>query len=176
MSHDEVIAAAGHPVSRVCQHCGKAEAEPGNAMPLCGACRESLAQRPFPGWIRFSAVVVVALLAAAIIDLPASLRAGIAFKRGKRAEARGNFAAAIDEYKTVFDSFPSSTVVAVRLVVVCCRAGRPDAAAGPLQALQGKKLPQQKVGEVNRAIDELRRKQQQPGQQQPGQEQPGQEP
>ena len=49
----------------MCSHCGWIPAEEGYAMLLCGRCRELLAKRPFPQWIKLSCISIAILLAVA---------------------------------------------------------------------------------------------------------------
>lgn len=156
MSTNAEIAALS-PSSSACRQCGTGEVEPGYAMQLCAPCRSALAGRSFPWWIKLSAVVIVGLLAAAILDLPSSLRAGVAFERGRRAEAASNYAAAIDEYQQVFKLFPDSNVVAARLAIACYLGRRPQEAAPAMRILSGRKLPKAMVDEINWAIKKMQR-------------------
>jgi hypothetical protein len=79
---------------KVCKNCGGVPEEGGYPLALCTPCRDTLSQRPLPIWITGVAAVVVLVLGLALIRFPASLNAGIAFERGRRAERAGNFALA----------------------------------------------------------------------------------
>jgi hypothetical protein len=125
----------------VCLHCSVAPPEPGYTMPLCARCRDALAQRPFPRWIRLGAVAAGVLTCVSLMSFPRSFAAGVAMERGERGEARGRFAQAGDEYRKVLRTYPQSTDVLVRLAVTEYRAGHYQATWAALDALEGHELP-----------------------------------
>lgn len=153
----DIEASVATPAPPLCARCVAAAPEPGHAAPLCAPCRDILAKRPFPIWIRLAAVLIVALVAVALVDLPRSLQLGIAFEHGQRAEQSGNYAVAIAEYKKVYEAFPDSDMVAARLLIACCYGGRPAEAADAMRILKRSsarhKLSKGLTDEINRALD-----------------------
>ena len=96
----EVEATAG------CKNCGSNATEPQYSFQLCADCRNNLANRSFPAWATATFAVVVALLFFSLTQFPGSLKAGIAFKRGQRAESAHDYSKAVTEYQTVAERFP----------------------------------------------------------------------
>lgn len=139
----------------ICVHCGSGEVEQGYDLPLCIDCRTLLARRPFPTWIKFTCVAVLAVLAVAAARSTDSFRAGIAFERAKQAEQRGDFARAADFYGQVAERFPASTEVLARLAVARFRAGQLPEAARILDRLRGRKTSPKLAAEVNQVIQAL---------------------
>ena len=140
-----------------CKNCDNRR-EDSYQFPLCKECRDSLARRPLPLWIKIGSAVVALVLCFAFAKFPASLRAGIAFERGQKAEAQKKFPLAIDEYQKVLEKFSDSTLVLARLGISEYRAGRLDEAAAVLNKLAGRKTSKQLVGEVNAVIKEMNSK------------------
>src|SRR5436309_13769863 len=97
-----------------CQLCEK-PAEPGYSAQLCSVCRTNLSKRPFPIWIKLTIISVGFIFLYALAKTPRSLSASIAFERGQRAEAGGNFATAASEYARAVEVFPTSTLAVARL-------------------------------------------------------------
>ena len=97
-----------------CQLCEKPP-EPGYAAQLCSPCRTKLSKRPFPLWIKLAIILVALVLVYALAKTPASLVASIAFERGQRAEADGNYATAAKEYAKAVHKFPDSISAVARL-------------------------------------------------------------
>jgi hypothetical protein len=100
-----------------CQLCGKV-AEPGHAAQLCSDCRTTLSKRPFPLWIKLVIILVGLVFLYALAKAPASFVASIAFERGQRAEAAGNFGTAATEYAKAVEQFPESTSAVARLGIM----------------------------------------------------------
>src|SRR5437870_13256144 len=84
----------------VCKNCGRSPVERGYQVPLCPPCRTLLCKRPLPAWIYGVSVVVALALLFALARFPASVKAGIAFERGRRAERAGNYRSAMAEYRS----------------------------------------------------------------------------
>ncbi|MBV9467809.1 MAG: hypothetical protein JO316_00200 [Abitibacteriaceae bacterium] len=138
-----------------CRNCQQPEIEPGYNFSLCRSCREQMAQRPLPQWIRGTAALVGVVLLLAFIRFPASLSAGIAFDRGHRAETSQHYTEAVTQYQKVVTRFPDSTPVLVRLCVVSFHAGQLDVTAHTLNKLQGRELSKEQADEVYTVSDKL---------------------
>jgi hypothetical protein len=139
---------------RVCQVCG-GQPELGYALLLCARCRTVLANRPFPGWIRFIMIMVLAAVALAMFQSPRTLRAGVAFERGQAYESAGSNDAAVREYRVVTDAFPDSTLVLARLAIALRKAGHTDEATAILKRLGGREASHELVNEVNKTVDDI---------------------
>jgi hypothetical protein len=137
-----------------CQLCGKV-AELGYAAQLCSVCRTTLYNRPFPIWIKIAVILVAVVLVYALAEMPASLVASIAFERGRRAEAAGNFETAATEYAKVVEKFPNSTSTVARLGIAQYRSGNRDAAVQTLGSLAGRQAPKELTNEINAVIAEM---------------------
>lgn len=141
----------------VCANCGLAAEEGDYSIGLCSSCRDKMARMPLPAWVVGSLVVVGLVLMYAFALFPGSLGAGIAFARGRRAEAQGNYAQAAAEYKVVSERFPDSTLALARLGIAQCRSGNLPEAARTFMKLEGKKAPSELVREVEQVIGETER-------------------
>src|SRR5262249_61878610 len=91
----------------------------------------------------------------ALVRFPASLRAGIAFERGRRAEAARNYPLAATEYQIVADQFPDSTLALGRLGICDYRAGRLDQSFSIFHRLGGRETSPELAGEINQIAGEV---------------------
>jgi hypothetical protein len=140
----------------VCASCGQCP-EVGRSTPLCASCRSRLAARPLPSWIQTSAVALVVPFVVAIARFPAAISAGVAFERGKRAEATGAFPAAVAEYEKVVRQFPNSTLALAREGIAAFHAGEYRVAVDAFDAIGGRKASPDIVREVNDTIDQMKK-------------------
>ncbi|HEX5324741.1 MAG TPA: tetratricopeptide repeat protein [Capsulimonadaceae bacterium] len=141
-----------------CKSCGHPDTEPGYALSLCVSCRDKLARRPMPWWISASAVLVLLAVVVASASFPSSLSAGVAYERGKRAEASGNYALAAKEYGLVVRKYPDSTDALIRYGVSAYHAGELDEAAETFNKLSGQEVSDDQAKEVNPIITDLENK------------------
>ena len=140
----------------LCRSCGRLDVEPEYELPLCADCREELSRTPFPTWINVTAALVAIVLLIALFRFPASVQAGIAFERGRRAEKAGNYPAAAGEYQKVVSRFPDSAEALARLGIAHYRAGNVREAARILDQVGGREAPDEDLAaEVNRVIEEM---------------------
>lgn len=98
-----------------CKNCGSSLVEEGYELALCQECRDLLSKRPIPVWIRVFFGIVTIILIFTLIKLPSSIRAGIAFERGVKADKSRKCVSAMNEYEKVIEVFPDSTLVLARL-------------------------------------------------------------
>lgn len=138
-------------VSTTCTSCGHERAEPGYSTPLCAACRNRFARRPFPLLIKLSAVLIAVATIFAFLRFESSIRAGIAFSRGQRAERVGDYSLAIQYYQEVIALFPDSIPALSRLALVYYHADRWEEAAEVLARLSGRKVPRKLAKQLDRA-------------------------
>ena len=153
--HDPAVAASVTPSPEGCRSCGGVPIEPHYALPLCTSCRDQLSRRPVPRTITVAASLVLLFLGFAFFEMPASLRAGVAYERAQRAEAAGNPAAAADNYAIVARQYPDSTLAVARLGLAAYRAKRYDQAADAFDKLGGREAPADLADQVNAAIGDL---------------------
>jgi hypothetical protein len=140
-----------------CKNCGGLPEDGGYEFRLCAPCRDTLCQRPLPVWIWGVFGVVVLVLLAALVRFPASVSAGVAFERGRRAEKAGDYSMAVSEYQKVAASFPDSTLALARLGISQYRAGNTVGAIGVFRELGGRKTSEKLAHEVNLVGSELAR-------------------
>lgn len=143
-------------VAETCSVCGLEAAEPGYATLLCGSCRNRLARRPFPLLIKLSALFLVVALAFALTRFERSIRAGIAFDQGRRAEKKPDYERAAESYKEVVALFPDSVPALVRLAKAHYRAGHLNEAASALQRLAGRRIPRDLASDYERVFREVK--------------------
>lgn len=145
-----------------CKSCGNPAEQGGYEFPLCPPCRDLLSRRPLPGWIKGVSAVVVLVLLLAFTRFPASLKAGVAFEKGRRAEQAENYAVAVAEYQKVVDRFPGSPPALVRLGVAHYRAGDWHRALMTFEKLKGREISKSLAGEANQVMGEIISKSTQP--------------
>jgi TolA-binding protein len=103
-------------------------------------------------------VVVLMLVLLGLTRFPASLRAGTAFTRGRRAEAAGQYAVAAKEYRVVLERFPDCTKAIQRLGVSEYRAGNMREAVQALRQLSGRSADEASIREVNQVVGEIQQR------------------
>lgn len=142
-------------------HCAMCQVEVGggpDALPLCDSCREVCRKRPLPPWVKLAAGVVGLAVLVSFATFGRALKAAIAFERGQRAEARGDFRAAEAEYRIVLDRFPGSTKALIRLAVAADRAEDLPATVEALKKLEGRSVDKDEHAAVDAVVADLDRK------------------
>jgi len=104
-----------------------------------------------------SAVVLVVPLATAILQFPSTLTAGIAFERGRRADANGAFDLAVVEYSKVVERFPTSTLAVARKGMAAFHARQYQVAREAFNIIGGRDASPEIAREVNNAIDQMKK-------------------
>jgi tetratricopeptide (TPR) repeat protein len=138
----------------VCASCGQTP-QPGRSTPLCASCRNRLALRPLPRWLQVSALALLVPFLLAVANFPSAVTAGVAFERGRRAEARGEFAEAVAQYSRVVERFPTSTLAVARKGIAAFHAGQFQIAAEAFSTIGGQKASAEIAREVNDAISQM---------------------
>lgn len=139
-----------------CKMCGNSEVEDNYQLALCNNCRDKLSKMPLPIWIKGIFVLMVIVLIVALIRFPSTIKAGIAFERGTRAEAAGKYLTAMEEYNIVTERFPDSTLSLGRLFITTYNNGRINEAYEIFQKIAGRKPSDQSfVSEVNGVVERL---------------------
>ena len=138
-----------------CKSCGVEDVEPGRELNLCRACRDTLANRPMPGWTPIVVAVAAIAMLFAAFSLPGSLGGAIAFERGRAAEQSGKYKEAVAQYDSALKRFPDSIQIAARLAIAQYRAGDVTSSIGNLEKLNGKELDKESVGEINSIESEI---------------------
>lgn len=141
-----------------CLNCEQNVPEEGYSTALCPGCRDKLAARPWPIWVKLAAVAVLLLFAAACSDIPSSFAARLAFERGLRAERSRNYPLAISEYQKAQARFPDSTKILARETVAYFKANDLKSAAATVKKLQGRKVDKETATEINSVIDQINKK------------------
>lgn len=139
-----------------CTVCGVRMAEPGYSILLCVTCRDRFASRPFPLSIKISALLILIALVFAVKRFDPSIRAGVAFTRGQRAERKGDYARAVQHYQAVVAIFPDSTQALVRLAKCYCGTGQIDEAADCLIRLEGRRISRDLAPDYERALRDVK--------------------
>jgi hypothetical protein len=111
-----------------------------------------------PLGIRAVAAIVVIALVYAFIAFPKSLKVEIAYTRGQKAEAAGQFADAERYFKTVADGYPNDNDALQRLVVTSFKAGDYLTCAATFDKLNGRELDEKDIAELKDIQDQLEQK------------------
>jgi len=141
-----------------CVYCGQPIDAVAGGLPVCAACLPALTHRPLPRWIQIAAAIIGIVLLLALLQFPSSLTAGIAFERGRRAEAARDYKLAEQQYAIVADRFPSSTLAIARLGIASYHAGDFLTAMKSFATLEGRETSESLASEVNVAIDDMKRR------------------
>jgi|GEM_PF-1857165 len=154
------VATASSPPAQAADACSKcgAHAEEGYAAPLCAHCRTSLSKWDIPKWVLASSFFVFLVVCYAISHFPATLNADIAYERGGRAEAAGDYARAVSEYRKVIDRFPDCTEVIARLGISYYHSGDIGHAIECLGRLDGREMSDDLMRELDSVVDEIDKK------------------
>ena len=144
------------PNPNACPGCGSMHPESGYELPLCTVCRTQLANRPLPLWILLAGGLVLVVMLISLAQFPRTYSAAVAFERGKKAERRGDYARAIQEYEKTDKRFPRSEEVIARYGIAEYRAGNISEAVTILDTLGGQKVENEELAtEVNGVIGEI---------------------
>lgn len=141
--------------STSCRSCGSAPELGAYATPLCTRCRDTLSKRGVPPWVRALCLLIGVIFIVSLWGFPATVGAGISFERGQRAEARGDYGAAVHEYEKTVKRFPDSTLPLARLGIASVHARQFSEADVCFQELSGRQTSAELANEVNAAIEEL---------------------
>jgi hypothetical protein len=143
----------GHPsAEQLCQNCGAVEVEPGYALSLCETCRTAFVNRPFPWWVKLTAIAVLVVVATSAILSGPAIRAAHEFNQGKRFEGQSQYAEAAKYYEMVLNRYPDSTDVLVRYAVCAYRGQVYTRLPEVLQKLGGRKVDRRTADEVNAVV------------------------
>jgi hypothetical protein len=151
-ANNQPAAAPGQPppsLVEVTEVCKSSAAEPEFAIPLCADSRTKLAQLRIPVGIKLAGIAIALLLLLALIRIPSSLSAAIAFERGERSEQKLQFAVAENEYQRSVLTFPRSDLAHTRLFVAAYRARDTGTARHEFEYLRGRRLDAKLVGEIS---------------------------
>ena len=139
-----------------CKTCGISSVEAGYSTPLCRPCRDRLSCRPLPSWMTIVIIGIAAALGLGLIRFPSTLRTGVEFERGKKAEAQGRFVQAAEHYRQVVDAYPGFTAGIARLGIAEYRAGHVQQAVKDLQRLEGRDMGSKDLmSEVDGVFNEI---------------------
>jgi hypothetical protein len=144
--------------SEACKNCGEAAAEGGYKQLLCASCRDTFARRPLPSWIRGSSVAISLVVLFALARFPLALKADLAFERGNRASAAGNYRLATAEYGIAAAQYPDSLRILPLLAIASYRAGDWEVTAASLRKLSGRELTPGEAAELNQIVHEMDQK------------------
>lgn len=99
-----------------CKACGSTRIEEGYALPLCSQCRDELSKRSIPLQIKFAAIIFILVIIISLVKFPSTLKVGIEYERGIKAEKSLKFVTAKNYFENVLGSYPDSDKVMVRLL------------------------------------------------------------
>ncbi|SKC82981.1 tetratricopeptide repeat protein [Maledivibacter halophilus] len=108
----------------VCQNCGVSVVEKEYDYPLCEECRHKLVKRPFPIGIKIFFILIVGIVIFSLIRFPHTLKGGIAYERGKRAEAERKYITAMEQYEIAYKNYPDSQDLIGKLIISKYRNGK----------------------------------------------------
>lgn len=100
-----------------CKNCGSTDVVQGFSIPLCQECRQRFTKYPIPTAIKIFSAIIIAIMTFSLFSFPESLKAGIAFERGLRAETGKKFITAAKEYEKAVEIFPNSFIACGKLFV-----------------------------------------------------------
>lgn len=144
---------------QTCANCGESPVVEGYSIPLCYRCREHLIKYPVPVPVKIFALIVLLVFTFSMLSFPKSLKAGIAYERGLRAESEKKFIRAANEYQKVVEIFPNSFIACGKLFVTHVKNHNFDQAAEVFAMIEGKESKDSDeivvIDEANEALEFL---------------------
>lgn len=142
-----------------CSNCGGTPVVQGYSLPLCAKCRDYFTKYPVPGSIKIFALALLVIFIISMLFFPKSLKAGIAYERGLRAENEKKYITAANEYQKAVDIFPNSFIACGKLFVAHVKNynfEQADAVFAMIEDKESNDSDEVKViDEANEAIDFL---------------------
>ena len=135
----------------VCRSCGSSPVVEGYSIPLCHECRQYFTKFPIPKWIKVFSVILLAIMTFSLASFPMSLNAGIAYKRGLRAESNRKYMTAAHEYEKAVEIFPNAFIPRGKLFVAYVKNHQFDKAEEVFRSISGKSTSNESEGKI---IDE----------------------
>lgn len=143
-----------------CKCCGNPEAEEGYTTPLCRKCRDKLSKHPIPIQIKAAAAVLVIVMVISLVKFPRSIKAGIEYEKGLKAEEIAFYFSAKEHFNNVLKEYPNSDKVLVKLITAYYKNEQIDEAYNTYKILAGnspkdKKISKDLAREVNSVMDKV---------------------
>jgi len=143
-----------------CKACGSTIIEEGYALPLCSQCRDKLSKRSIPLQIKITAIVFILVIIVSLVKFPSTLKVGIEYERGIKAEESLKFVTATKHFENVIENYPDSDKVLVKLLSVYYQNEKIDEAYNTYDKLVGptpknKKMDRDSVAQVNNLIKNM---------------------
>lgn len=139
-----------------CELCGSSIIEENYNMELCKDCRKNLYQRPFPAFIKIMSLIIAIIFIIALTKFPSSLKDGIQFEKGKKAENGKRYLTAMNTYKELENKYSDSTLILSRLFITAYNNDELDYAFALLDRLAGRDVDDESLlNEVNGIIDRI---------------------
>lgn len=132
----------------ICSSCGRSPVVEGYSIPLCQECRQHFTRFPIPKWIKVFAVVILFFMTYSLVSFPKSLKAGIAYERGLRAEGEKKYMTAAREYEKAAEIFPDSFIANGKLFVASVKNNQFELAEEAFARIEGKGSSDSKEIEV----------------------------
>ncbi|MFZ5989672.1 MAG: hypothetical protein ACOYWZ_21450 [Bacillota bacterium] len=152
----EVVEPNGDEAQAGCKCCSGPYIEEGYNLELCVNCRDMLAKRPIPVWIKVFSVVILAMLVFTLSRFPSVIQAGVAYERGLAAEKGKNYSTASIEYKKASEKFSDSTLVLAKLCVAQYYNMQIEEAINTFGIIAGRQdSDEDLVEKVNSVIDKI---------------------
>lgn len=143
-----------------CESCGSLAVEEGYALKLCKECRDRFSKRPIPMQIKLVTILLGIIIIFSLAKFPSTIRIGVEYERGLRAEKASKYSTAIKHYENVVKEYPESDKAMVRLYVSYYKSEEINKAyeifdkiAGPSPS--NKKMKKELVDEVNETTRKL---------------------
>ncbi len=122
---------------------------------MCSSCRTILAKRRIPIKIKLFFCFIVLIFIIAATRFPASLEAGVAYKRARISEKKGNYLSATIEYQIVNEIFPESTTVLGRLAITAYKSENFEIFLDAVSKLEGREIPNDVYIELEKILKEI---------------------
>ncbi len=148
--------------STKCRSCGSDMIEEGYSLALCSECRDNLSKRPIPLQIKITAIAFVLVIIVSLLKFPESIRIGIEYERGVRAEKSLKYVTAMRHFENAAKDFPDSDKIMVRLLSAYYENEKINEAYSTFDKLAGpspetKKMDKDLVTQVNVLMDKMDR-------------------
>ncbi len=139
----------------VCANCGNPQLSDRTRLPVCEPCRHAMVRFPFPIWVKVCAALVVALLAAALVQIPEKWQAAMSYAGAGQYAQSNDWDAAYASYKPLAINHRDDTDMQLRFAEACVKSHHLREAIETMNTLEGRRVSQHQMDKANQVGDAL---------------------
>lgn len=139
----------------VCANCGNPQLSDRTRLPVCEPCRYAMVRFPFPAWVKVCATLVIALLAAALVQIPEKWQAAMRYAGADQFAETNDWDAAYASYKPFAINHRDDTDMQLRFAEICVKSHHLREAVETMNSLEGRKVSQNQLDKADRIGSDL---------------------